>query len=65
MTKDAIIRKGLELNAPLHLTWSCYQNEDRACGVCDSCALRLRAFQQVGIDDPIPYVVRPRYAATP
>ena len=62
MTKDAIIREGLKLHAPLHLTWSCYQNEDQACGVCDSCALRLRAFQQVGIEDPIPYVVRPRYA---
>lgn len=61
LTKDAIIRKGLELNAPIHLTWSCYQNEDEACGVCDSCALRLRAFQQVGIPDPIPYVVRPHY----
>jgi len=63
LTKEAIIRKGLELQAPLHLTWSCYQNEEMACGVCDSCALRLRAFQQVGIEDPIPYVVRPHYAA--
>ena len=63
LTKEAIIRRGLELQAPLHLTWSCYQNEDLACGVCDSCALRLRGFQQVGIEDPIPYVVRPHYAA--
>ena len=62
MTKDAIIRRGLELNAPLELTWSCYQNDDLACGVCDSCALRLRAFEQVGIEDPIPYAVRPHYA---
>jgi len=61
MSKAEIIKKGLELNAPLHLTWSCYQNEDVACGVCDSCALRLRAFQQLGIEDPIPYVVRPKY----
>ena len=61
MKKSDIVRKGLELNAPLHLTWSCYQNEDKACGVCDSCALRLRGFQQAGVEDPIPYVVRPDY----
>ncbi len=61
MTKAEIIKKGVELNAPLHLTWSCYQNEDEACGICDSCALRLRGFQQVGIEDPIPYKVRPNY----
>jgi len=61
LTKSEIITKGLELNAPLHLTWSCYQNEDEACGECDSCALRLRGFQQLGIDDPIPYKVKPMY----
>ena len=61
MTKEAIIRKGLELGAPLQLTWSCYQSEDMACGVCDSCALRLRGFQQAGVEDPLPYTVRPRY----
>ena len=61
MTKSEIIKKGIELGAPLHLTWSCYQNEDEACGVCDSCALRLRGFQQLGIEDPIPYKVRPNY----
>ncbi len=61
MTKSDIIKKGIELGAPLHLTWSCYQNEDEACGVCDSCALRLRGFQQLGIEDPIPYKVRPNY----
>lgn len=61
MNKNEIIEKGMELNAPLSLTWSCYQNEDEACGVCDSCALRLRGFQQVGIADPIPYKVRPKY----
>jgi 7-cyano-7-deazaguanine synthase len=61
MTKEAIIRKGLEQNAPLHLTWSCYQNEDVACGVCDSCALRLRGFQRAGVEDPLPYATRPRY----
>jgi 7-cyano-7-deazaguanine synthase len=61
LSKEAIVRKGLELNAPLHLTWSCYQNEDLACGVCDSCALRLRGFQRAGAEDPIPYVTRPVY----
>ncbi len=61
MTKAQIIQKGIELGAPLHLTWSCYQNEDEACGVCDSCALRLRGFQQLGIEDPIPYKTRPKY----
>ncbi len=61
LTKTEIIKKGDELNAPLHLTWSCYQNEDKACGVCDSCAYRLRGFAAAGIDDPIPYVVRPDY----
>jgi 7-cyano-7-deazaguanine synthase len=60
-TKSEIIKKGLELKAPLHLTWSCYQNEDEACGVCDSCALRLRGFQHLGIDDPISYKVMPKY----
>ena len=61
MNKNEIIEKGIELNAPLNLTWSCYQNEDEACGVCDSCALRLRGFQQRGIEDPIPYKIRPKY----
>jgi 7-cyano-7-deazaguanine synthase len=55
MRKAEIVRLGLELGAPLHLTWSCYSREDRACGVCDSCALRLRAFQDAGAVDPIPY----------
>jgi 7-cyano-7-deazaguanine synthase len=55
MHKAEIVRLGLELNAPFDLTWSCYQREDRACGVCDSCALRLRAFRDAGADDPIPY----------
>jgi 7-cyano-7-deazaguanine synthase len=61
MRKSEIVRKGSELAAPLDLTWSCYQREDVACGVCDSCALRLRAFQQAGLEDPIAYAVRPRY----
>jgi 7-cyano-7-deazaguanine synthase len=55
LRKSEIIRRGLELGAPLALTWSCYQAEDRACGRCDSCALRLRAFGEAGVDDPIPY----------
>src|SRR5271155_4796574 len=55
MHKAEIVRLGLELNAPFDLTWSCYQGEDRACGVCDSCVLRLRAFREAGVQDPIPY----------
>jgi 7-cyano-7-deazaguanine synthase len=58
MRKREIIQLGLELSAPLHLTWSCYSGEEVACGVCDSCALRLRAFAQAGVDDPIPYRTR-------
>lgn len=55
MSKKEIVLKGLELEAPLELTWSCYQDEVTACGRCDSCQLRLRAFAEAGIDDPIPY----------
>ena len=55
LRKAEIIRRGLELGAPLHLTWSCYRAEERACGRCDSCALRLRAFAEAGVTDPIPY----------
>ena len=55
LRKSEIIRRGLELNAPLQLTWSCYQSSARACGRCDSCVLRLRAFQEAGVSDPIPY----------
>ena len=53
--KTEIVRHGRELGAPLHLSWSCYQGEDLACGRCDSCLLRLRAFAEAGITDPIPY----------
>jgi 7-cyano-7-deazaguanine synthase len=56
MRKAEIVRLGLELNAPFDLTWSCYSREDRACGVCDSCVLRLRAFHEAGAVDPLPYV---------
>jgi 7-cyano-7-deazaguanine synthase len=55
MRKAEIVRLGLELGAPFDLTWSCYSREDRACGVCDSCVLRLRAFDAAGVKDPIPY----------
>lgn len=55
LRKDDIVRLGLELHAPLHVTWSCYSSGAFACGVCESCVLRLRAFQRVGIPDPIAY----------
>lgn len=58
MRKAEIVRLGLELGAPFDLTWSCYSREDQACGVCDSCALRLRAFEAAGAHDPIPYAAR-------
>ncbi len=58
MRKSDIIRRGIELGAPLHLTWSCYQGEQEACGACDSCLLRLRAFAETGVTDPIPYRAR-------
>src|SRR6201987_1536836 len=56
LRKREIVRLGLELGAPFELTWSCYSREDQACGVCDSCVLRLRAFREAGAEDPIPYV---------
>jgi 7-cyano-7-deazaguanine synthase len=55
MSKAEIIKRGVELGAPLRLTWSCYRAEEKACGRCDSCALRLRAFRAAGFEDPIPY----------
>jgi len=55
LKKSEIVRRGVELRAPLHLTWSCYQSEDAACGACDSCLLRLRAFAEAGVPDPIAY----------
>jgi 7-cyano-7-deazaguanine synthase len=55
MRKAEIVKLGLELNAPFDLTWSCYSREDTACGVCDSCVLRTRAFHEAGAADPIPY----------
>jgi 7-cyano-7-deazaguanine synthase len=55
LSKAEIVKKGIELKAPLELTWSCYRSEDVACGTCDSCALRLRGFEQAGLKDPIRY----------
>ncbi len=61
LKKWQIVKRGIDLGAPLEKTWSCYQAEDEACGICDSCALRLRGFQKAGVEDPIPYKVRPNY----
>lgn len=55
LRKSEIVLRGIELGAPLNLSWSCYKREDLACGECDSCALRLRGFSQSGQNDPIPY----------
>jgi 7-cyano-7-deazaguanine synthase len=60
MRKSEIVRLGRELGAPFDLTWSCYSREDRACGVCDSCVLRLRAFHEAHAADPLPYVSAPQ-----
>ena len=57
LKKSEIVRTGFDLAAPLHLTWSCYQANELACGNCDSCALRLRAFREAGVRDPIPYLL--------
>lgn len=58
MRKAEIVRLGLELGAPFDLTWSCYSREDKACGICESCVLRLRAFEEAGANDPVPYLPR-------
>ncbi len=55
MQKGEIVKKGLELGAPLHLTWSCYQGSEKACGRCESCLLRLKGFREAGVKDPIAY----------
>lgn len=56
LRKAEIVKLGVELGAPLDLTWSCYSREDMACGICESCVLRQRAFAEAGADDPIPYL---------
>ncbi|MDD0853664.1 7-cyano-7-deazaguanine synthase QueC [Halobacteriovorax sp. GB3] len=63
MKKHEIVLKAKELGAPLVSSFSCYARGDKACGVCDSCALRLRGFQKAGFEDPIEYVVRPNYSS--
>jgi 7-cyano-7-deazaguanine synthase len=57
LQKDQIVKKGKELNAPLYLSWSCYKSSDEACGICDSCQLRLRGFKKAGFEDPIKYKI--------
>jgi 7-cyano-7-deazaguanine synthase len=59
MSKSEIVRLGKKMNAPLHLTWSCYEGRERACGRCDSCLLRLKGFKEAGLRDEIPYEVEP------
>ncbi|MDG6229310.1 MAG: 7-cyano-7-deazaguanine synthase QueC [Candidatus Thermoplasmatota archaeon] len=61
LTKKQIIIKGVELNVPFELTWSCYQGRTKACGLCDSCQLRLKGFQEAGIRDPIEYETTPDF----
>lgn len=56
LSKAEIVNLGIKIGAPLELSWSCYRNEDLACGTCDSCALRLRGFERAGVADPIPYL---------
>ena len=58
LTKPEIIRKGIELKAPFEYSWSCYRENEIACGKCDSCVLRLQAFKKAGLEDPLPYKVR-------
>lgn len=59
LKKSEIVRRGIELNAPLHLSWSCYGSERKACGKCESCLLRLKGFREAGYDDPISYEETP------
>lgn len=59
LKKEEIVRQAVSYEVPLELTWSCYKNEDEACGVCDSCRLRLKGFELAGMKDPVPYAVRP------
>lgn len=61
MTKSEIVLLGKQLDVPFELTWSCYRSNELACGTCDSCALRLKGFQEANLRDPIDYLVRPIY----
>jgi 7-cyano-7-deazaguanine synthase len=63
MTKADIVRKGQELGVPWELTWSCYLGGEKACGVCDSCQLRLKGFREAGVRDPLPYATPRQRAA--
>jgi 7-cyano-7-deazaguanine synthase len=65
LLKHDIVRLGVEIGAPLHISWSCYSGESEACGVCESCVLRLRAFAEAGLTDPIPYAVPTAQGAPP
>lgn len=65
LRKQEIVKKGLELGAPFHLSWSCYRSSEKACGRCDSCVLRLRAFERAGVEDAIPYAGRPDMHSQP
>ncbi|SFV52868.1 Queuosine Biosynthesis QueC ATPase [hydrothermal vent metagenome] len=56
LKKSEIVKEALTLNVPLELTWSCYKNEEKACGVCDSCRLRLNGFKKAGVKDPVAYI---------
>ena len=56
LSKAQIVQRGIALGAPFHLTWSCYTKQERACGTCESCRLRLRGFEGAGVEDPIPYM---------
>ncbi|MBW8746849.1 MAG: 7-cyano-7-deazaguanine synthase [Acidobacteria bacterium] len=58
LKKSEIVRLGVELGAPFHVSWSCYSGQDAACGTCESCVLRLRAFREAGAADPVPYAAR-------
>jgi len=62
LKKSQIVQKSLEMSVPLEDTWSCYKEEQRACGMCDSCRLRLNGFQEAGVVDPIDYVYPQTFA---
>ena len=61
LLKKDIVRMGISMGVPFEHSWSCYREQEKACGVCDSCALRLRAFAEAGAADPLPYETRPGY----